>query len=248
MGSLLVGISAAKAVSLALEIPLIGVNHVHAHLFAGMMAHPDLSFPFIGLIVSGGHTAVYLAHNYDDFSLMGQTIDDAAGEAYDKVAKILGLGYPGGPILDRMAGFGDTNRVSFPRSYMGRDSLDFSFSGIKTAVLYFVRDLRKSGRITKKDVKDIAACFQDSVSDVLVKKAVRACRIKNIGKLVIGGGVSANSALRSKIGQACNREGIDYYMPPIEYCLDNAAMVAGLGQKLFQGGKSSDLEMSARLN
>jgi len=246
VGSLLIGISVAKSMSYSRDIPIIGVNHVHAHLHACKLVHDGLKYPFVGLVVSGGHTSLFNVGDADKYKLLGQTTDDAAGEAYDKVAKILNLGYPGGPILDNLAKMGDPKFVKFPRTYLDGDSLDFSFSGIKTAVLYYVNSLKKNHRtLTKKLISDLAASFQDAVTDVLVAKALRACAICEIKSLALGGGVSANSELRKKMTLTAARCGIKVFLPPINLCVDNAAMVAGLGQELLSRGIKSNLYLTA---
>lgn len=233
IGSLLVGLSYARALSFALRKPLIQVDHVQAHLYASFLSEkfssrrqspPTLPrLPAVGLIVSGGHTSLYLIKNFRKFSLLGQTRDDAAGEAFDKVARILGLGYPGGPVIDRLAKKGGTTKLRFNCALIP-DSFDFSFSGVKTAVLYHIE------RQTQKTlpVEEIAAAFQSSVVNVLVKRAVEACQKTRVKTLVLGGGVAANSALRQELTREAAKHGIRVYLPPLSLCLDNAAMVAGL--------------------
>ena len=253
VGALLTGISIAKSLSYALGVPLVGVNHIVAHLYSAFLGDVERpAFPFVGLVVSGGHTALFLCKDMERPRLLGQTQDDAIGEAYDKVAKILGLGYPGGPIVDRLAKLSKKKDNSlFPKSFMGRESLDFSFSGIKTAVLYHVRDLEKrSGAKPDKDtVSDICYAFQESALDVLVDKAFLAARKAGVESIVIGGGVAANSRLREKFYEAAKFSGgIKVFIPPVSLATDNAAMVGALGEELFRKGHRSDLYLSAEPN
>ena len=225
IGALLVGISAAKGVALSHKIQLVGVNHLQAHIYAPLMENKKIKFPFIGLVVSGGHTSFMLVKNFDKYYEIGRTTDDAAGEAFDKVAKILNLGYPGGPGIEKLARQGDYKKIVFPKTLLGTGSLDFSFSGIKTAVLNYVQRAENRGQRTE----DICASFQESVVDVIVEKAIRACQQKNINTVVVGGGVSLNSRLRERLTSECNKIKINVYFPAVELCMDNAAMVAGLG-------------------
>jgi len=245
VGSLLVGISFAKALSLALSKPLLGVNHVHSHFYANFLSGEKIKLPFIGLVVSGGHTNLYYVADFDQIKILGQTQDDACGEAFDKVAKILGLGYPGGPLIEKIAQAGDPQKIRFNCSGT-KGELDFSFSGIKTAVLYYVRSQKSEVRSQNK--ADIAASFQDAVIDTLVNKSLLACRLKKINRLVIGGGVVANNRLRDKFYQATRGLGINCYFPPVALATDNAAMVAGFAYQLFKKGKRSDLSLTVDLN
>jgi len=255
VGALLTGISLAKSLAYCLKVPIIGVNHILAHLYSAFLNNeadrPE--FPFVGLVVSGGHTALFLCRDIGRQKLLGQTQDDAVGEAFDKVAKILGLGYPGGPVIEKAAGSASgKNRVSFPKSYLGKDSLDFSFSGVKTAVLYYARDkgLGRTGRGAKRRelIGDICHAFQEASLDVLVDKAILACEMKRVKTIVIGGGVAANSVLRKKFSDAAAFAGIRAYFPRMEYCMDNAAMVGVLGEALYRKGYKSDLYLSAEPN
>ena len=247
VGALLVGISLAKSISYSLKVPIIGVNHILAHLYSALLSDGEKpEFPFVGLVVSGGHTALFYCEDVDRFKLLGQTQDDAVGEAYDKVAKILGLGYPGGPVIDRMAKLAQCKkRVTFPKSYMGKDSLDFSFSGIKTAVLYYVDKIK---RLDNGQVADICYAFQESVVDVLVEKALLAVKMTDSKRIVVGGGVAANSRLRKKMVEAGSLHGIKIYFPAMKYCIDNAAMVGTLGAELYKKGYKSDIYLTAEPN
>lgn len=232
IGSLLVGLSMARSLSYALSVPLVYVNHIIAHLYANIMQHNEIRFPVIGLAVSGGHTAIILMHSINRYRILGQTQDDAAGEAFDKVAKILGLGYPGGPIIERYAGLGDPKAIRFPRSRLKNGSFDFSFSGIKTAVLYYVARLKNEDE-KRRALNDICAGFQEAVCDMIAEKAILACRKNGVDTLIVGGGVIANNRLRAYLSEEAAKWSIDVYFPSTELSLDNAAMVAGLGEALF---------------
>ena len=250
IGSLLVGVTAAKTLAWALGKPLIGVDHVHAHLYSVVLeTNRTPPMPAVGLVVSGGHTALYRVGSWLDVELIGSTIDDAVGEAYDKVAAILGLGYPGGPILDKLAARGDPRAVKFPRTLLGRDSLDFSFSGLKTAVLYHVRGVPGRGKdvkevapvLTAQQVADVAASFQAACVNVIVEKLRRAIARTDARSVIVGGGVSANSGLR----EALNHLTVPALVPPIRYCTDNAAMSAGLAHVYYGEGRFSGLDLDA---
>ena len=251
IGSLLIGVTAAKTLAWALGKPLVGVDHVHAHLYSVTLetnVHPPM--PAVGLVCSGGHTSLYQVNDWLDVRLIGSTIDDAVGEAYDKVAAILGLGYPGGPILDQLAQSGDPTALRFPRTLLERESLDFSFSGLKTAVLYHVRGVPRRGQDVKTEptrklgeqqMRDIAASFQAACIDVIVEKINRATRHIGAKSVIIGGGVSANRGLRT----ALEKYPIPVFFPPLRYCTDNAAMSAGLAHVYFQETRFSDLSLDA---
>ncbi len=233
IGSLLVGISYARALSFAAKKPLVEIDHIKAHLYANFLTfknqnatRPRLpSLPAIGLIVSGGHSNIYLMKSPLQYKLLGQTRDDAAGEAFDKVSRILGLGYPGGPAIDRVAKQGTDSAIRFPCSQM-EGTYDFSFSGIKTAVLHYQQ---KHKATAQKDIAQIAYSFQDSVVSVLVKKSIAACLQKKIKTLLLGGGVAANSTLRQRLAEEGKKHDIEIFLPPMSLCLDNAAMIAGAG-------------------
>ena len=245
LGSLLVGISFAKSLSLGLGIPLLGVNHLYSHIYANFLNAADAvpCLPFVALIISGGHTSLFFVEGFDKIKILGSTQDDACGEAFDKVARILGLGYPGGPLIERLSRKGNPRKIRFGCSNT-KEPLDFSFSGIKTAVLYAV-----SGKgLSLNEKRDIAASFQEAVISALIKKSLLACRAKGIKILVVGGGVAANNRLRERFYQKARDNGIRCYFAAQELCLDNAAMVAGLGYQLFKRGHRSDLELAAELN
>jgi N6-L-threonylcarbamoyladenine synthase len=248
VGALLIGVTAAKALAWVYRKPLVGVNHVSAHVYAGHLLPSELEYPVIGLIASGGHTSLCRATGPGEIAFLGSTIDDAAGEAFDKVSCIMGLGYPGGPAIQRAGEGGDPKAVRFPRPMLGPGSLDFSFSGLKTAVLYHVcgQDAsREAAELSDQQRADIAASFQEAVVDVLVKKAVSACEQNDCPRLTVGGGVAANRRLRERLRRACGEARIRLVMPEFRYCTDNAAMVAGLAAHLLAAGKTSPLDLDA---
>jgi N6-L-threonylcarbamoyladenine synthase len=272
IGSLLIGVTAAKTLAWATGKPLVGVDHVHAHLYSVMLEEealglrdqglgkdqnnvanaspspqslrPSPSFPAIGLVASGGHTALYLIRDWLDITRVGGTIDDAVGEAYDKVAAILGLPYPGGRPIDELAAQGDPKAVNFPRSLLSPDSLDFSFSGLKTSVLYHVRGHKGRERTTpldERELRDVCASFQAACVDVILKKLKRAIGRFGVNSVIVGGGVSANRGLRAALPSL----GLPVHVPAPQYCTDNAAMIGGLGHVLLAAGRTSDLSMDA---
>ena len=242
VGSLLSGISCAKALSYALNIPIVAIDHVKAHIYSAIMQKHPPEFPFIGLVISGGHTRISMVEDFELFTTLGDTLDDAVGEAYDKVAKILGLGYPGGPIIDRLAKKGNPNAIKFTcRAVKG--GLDFSFSGIKTAVLYYVRD--HEPRTTNHEPRNIAASFQDAALKVIIGNSLKAMERYNIKTLVVGGGVSANSRLRQLMAKESMFRNFKVSFPPLDLCSDNAAMVAGLGYRWYKKGIRAGLDMTA---
>ncbi len=249
-GALLVGMMAAKAISWARGIPLIGVNHLAAHIWANKVADPQLEPPFLCLLVSGGHTSLVIVRGPDDMLEIGRTRDDAAGEAYDKIGRLLDLGYPGGPVIDRLAPGGDPRAFDFPRGLAGpghpadsADAFDFSFSGLKTAVRRVVERHRLSGIPFR--VEDVAASFQAAVVDVLAQKTVAAARAHGLEVVAIAGGVAANRGLRSRLERECAASGWRFSCPPFELCTDNAAMIAGLGYELWARGQRDSLDMAA---
>lgn len=246
VGSLLIGIGVAKALAYARQLPLVGVHHLAGHIAAAYLEHPGLESPFVTLVVSGGHTALYQVLEEERFRLLGQTRDDAAGEAFDKVAKLLGLGYPGGPVIDRVARHGDPRGVSFPRGLARSQGLDFSFSGLKTAVMTHLRN-RAFLPLSEQSLADLAASFQEAVVDVLVEKTIRAARRCRVTKVAITGGVACNGRLREQMAQRARQEGLEALFPRPALCTDNAAMIARAGlARLRRGEGALDLAMNAR--
>ena len=243
IGALLVGLSLAKGLSMSLGIPLIGVNHIEAHVFSVFLSYPDLSPPFITLMVSGGHTMIIEVEKGMKMSVLGETLDDAAGEAFDKVARLLGLGYPGGPAIEKASLKGDPNKYTFPRAMMeDRKNFNFSFAGLKTSVLYFLE------REKDYKVEDVAASFQEAVVDVLVEKTFNAARFTGIRRIVFAGGVSANRRLREKAKEKAEKWNYEIFFPPLELCTDNALMVAKAGYEKYLKGETSPLELNADPN
>ena len=248
MGALLIGVTAAKCLAMAWNKPLIAVNHVSAHAYSAAIDLPDEQpWPAIALVVSGGHTSLYRVRDPLGIELLGCTIDDAAGEAFDKVAMILDLGFPGGPVIDRIAKSGDPTAHDFPRTMLDRDSLDFSFSGIKTAVLYHVHGPGKTTggleKLSRQDIADITASFQAAMVDVLVAKTITAVEQTGIKSVMVGGGVAANSALREGLTQACQRSDIALHLAPMRYCGDNGAMIASLAVHQYRAGRIDALSI-----
>jgi N6-L-threonylcarbamoyladenine synthase len=241
IGSLLVGVSAAKALALVWDVPFVAVNHLEAHLYAAFLEEPDLELPLVVLLVSGGHTMLVCMEGHGRYRLIGQTVDDAAGEAFDKVARFLDLGYPGGPAIDRLAMEGDPHAIAFPRP-MRNDGYDFSFSGLKTAVVNHVR------KNPDASAADVAASFQEAVCDVLITKARRAAQEIGAKGLALGGGVAANSQLRERLLDACVADGLHAFLPSRAMCTDNAAMIAAAGWYRFQADGGSPLDTGAYPN
>ncbi|SHF25413.1 tRNA (adenosine(37)-N6)-threonylcarbamoyltransferase complex transferase subunit TsaD [Caloramator proteoclasticus] len=243
VGALLVGLSYAKGLALSLNKPFVGVNHIEGHIAANYIAHKELEPPYLCLIVSGGHTHLVLVKDYTEFEVLGRTRDDAAGEAYDKVARALGLGYPGGPLIDALAKEGDEYAVDFPKAYLEDESFDFSFSGLKSAVLNYLNKMQMTGKEIKRE--DVAASFQRSVVEILTEKAILAAKKYKMNTICLAGGVAANSKLRDTLEKECKKEGINFYYPPISLCTDNAAMIASAGYFNYKAGLVSNLGLNA---
>ena len=249
--ALMVGVTAAKTLAWAWGLPLISINHIHAHLQSAVLDPDSIELPAAALVVSGGHTILFDVESPLELNVLGTTIDDAAGEAFDKVAAILGLPYPGGPNIEKAAGTGDSGAVRFPRSLMEKDSLDFSFSGLKTAVLYHVQgqDMRGENRVktmSEQEIADIAASFQSAVVDVLVEKSRRAAQKIRARTILLGGGVAANTALREAMEAMCGQNGWTLQIAPRPLCTDNAVMVASLAYIKYQAGLFADLSLEPR--
>jgi len=251
--ALVVGVTAAKTLAFIWQKPLIAINHLHAHLQSAMLSEKEMQLPAVALIVSGGHTCLYKCQSPLELELLGSTIDDAAGEAFDKVANILKLSYPGGPSIEKAAKNGNPNAIKFPRSMLGRDSLDFSFSGIKTAVLYYChgQDMKGQNKVdsmSSQEIADIAASFQAAVIDVLVKKTQRAAKKIGTKTILLGGGVAANNALRQALQKMCDSAvpARKLLIAPKQYCTDNAVMVASLAYHKFKAGLFADFTLEPK--
>lgn len=243
VGALLVGLSSAKGLAMSLNKPFVGVNHIEGHICANYIANKNLEPPFTCLVVSGGHTHLIHVKGYGEYEILGRTRDDAAGEAYDKIARAIGLGYPGGPKIDKLAREGNKNAIDFPRAYLEEGSFDFSFSGVKSAVLNYLNKMKMQNIEVNR--ADVAASFQQSVVEVLANKAVRAAKYNKTSTLCLAGGVAANSALRAELEMLCNREGIEFLYPPTVLCTDNAAMIGCAGYYEYINGRISELSLNA---
>ncbi len=249
VGALLIGLSTAKTLAWSAEKPLIAVDHIQAHLYSPHFEHPALEYPYVSLVVSGGHTALYRCRSPLEIQRLGSTLDDAAGEAFDKAAIILGLPYPGGPSIERAAREGLPDAIRFPRSLLGRAGFDFSFSGLKTAVLYHCKGqnaAKGDGLLPEVSVPDVAASFQQAVVDVLVEKSLAAAQACGVKMITMGGGVTANTLLRERMTERGGEAGINVRFPSRALCTDNAAMVAGLAHHLLEAGQIADLMVDAK--
>jgi N6-L-threonylcarbamoyladenine synthase len=241
IGSLLIGLSVAKAIAYASNIPFVGVNHLEGHIAAAFLSEKIPQTPFIALVVSGGHTSIYLVKNHYDFRVIGQTRDDAAGEAFDKAAKLLQLGYPGGVIIDKIAKRGNPEAVFFPRAM--KDSLDFSFSGLKTSLLTMLK--KRGCDFNSEEIPDIAASYQEAIVDALIEKTIRAAQKNRVDRIVVCGGVAANSRLREKFTLETSAKKIELFIPPVILCTDNAAMIAARGEIMLKSGLRDGYDLNA---
>jgi N6-L-threonylcarbamoyladenine synthase len=246
VGALLVGMAGAKSLALAADLPLIGVHHLEGHYWANFLVHGPPEPPYVALIVSGGHTMLVHVPELYHHEIVGQTLDDAAGEAFDKVARLLGLGFPGGPAIDALSREGDPHAIAFPRAMATSDDLDFSMSGLKTAVLRYVQAERAAGR--EPDVPDVAASFQEAIVDVQVTKTIAAATGLGVGTVLLGGGVVANARLRERLAADGEAAGLRVLMPPLDLCTDNAAMIACLGEARLARGERTSLDIAADPN
>ncbi|MDI9476277.1 MAG: tRNA (adenosine(37)-N6)-threonylcarbamoyltransferase complex transferase subunit TsaD [Natronincolaceae bacterium] len=246
VGALLVGLSAAKAIAFAREIPLNGVNHIEGHIYANFIEHKQLGPPFISLVVSGGHTHLVYMEDYGKYEVLGRTRDDAAGEAFDKIARALGLGYPGGPQIDRIAKEGNPDAIVFPKAYLEEGSYDFSFSGLKSAVLNYLNTQKMKG--LDISTADVAAGFQKAIVDILIEKTIKCALEKGANRVVLAGGVAANSSLREQLRTECEKNNIDLKYPPLHLCTDNAAMIGCLAYYNYIRGLRSSLDLNAISN
>ncbi len=256
VGSLLVGISAAKGIAYSRNLPLVGVNHLEGHLHAASLQFGEIEYPYAGLVVSGGHTSIYLVRSFSDYELLGATRDDAAGEAFDKVAKLLSLGYPGGPAIDRAAEKGNPKAFIFNKPHFSEKTMrgivprqfDFSFSGIKTAVLNLHRKHSQNGRLSQEMTADIAASFQESVAGILTRSLLEAAEISSCKSVVLAGGVAANRRLRALLTEKSDERGIKSFIPAMNLCTDNAAMIANVGHEKLIRGERSGFDLAAISN
>ena len=246
VGGLLVGLSTAKALAYALNKPFIGVNHIAGHIYANFISNPDIETPIICLTISGGHTDLLYFEDLGGYEILGRTRDDAAGEAFDKIARFLDLGYPGGPVIEKKAKEGDPEAIDFPRSFNNDDIYDFSFSGLKTAVINYVHNEKQRGN--KLNIADIAASFQQAVIDSLIQRVIKALKNYEVGSVVISGGVAANQELRKQLRKVVNEKGLKLYYPELKLCTDNAAMIGAVSYYQYQKNDFSDLSLNADPN
>lgn len=248
VGSLIVGSNFAKGLAIKHKLPVVPINHIDGHLYSGCLQEATLEFPFVSLVVSGGHTIIFLVRSYSDYDIIGSTRDDAAGEAFDKIAKLLGMSYPGGPLIDKLSKMGNPKAFDFPRPMKHDKHYDFSFSGLKTSVRYFVHKTFPEG-VPEEILPDIAASVQAAIVDVLVTKTVNAAKAHKVKTIVIAGGVSANSELRRSMHEQAMKHGINAIAPEMQYCMDNAAMIAFLADKKIQeSGLEPFYDLSYRVN
>lgn len=243
VGALLVGLTAGKAIAYTAHKPLVGVHHIKGHIAANYLQYPELEPPFICLVASGGHSHIVHVKNYREFEILGQTRDDAAGEAFDKISRAIGLGYPGGPLIDKYAQKGNSKAISFPRVYFNDGTLDFSFSGLKTAVLNYLNRLEQTGEAI--NIPDVAASFQQAVVDVLVKNTIAAAKANNIKKIALAGGVAANSQLRHDMKEIAEKQGIEVMYPGLILCTDNAAMIGCAAYYEYINGGRAGMDLNA---
>lgn len=243
VGALLVGVSYAKSLAYSLDIPLVPVHHIKAHIMANLIEHKELEPPFLCLVASGGHSHIINVTGYDSFKILGRTRDDAAGEAFDKISRVIGLGYPGGPLIDALAKEGNPDAIQFPRVRFDKECLDFSFSGVKTAVINYIHKMEQNGEEYNK--ADVAASFQNAVTEVLVDHTIEAAIKNNIKTVTLAGGVAANSALRQKMTEKGKKHGIDVLYPPPVLCTDNGAMIGCMGYYNYKLGMRAGLDLNA---
>lgn len=243
VGALLVGLTAGKAIAYTAKKPLVGVHHIEGHIAANYLQYPELEPPFICLVASGGHSHIVHVKDYGEFEILGQTRDDAAGEAFDKISRAIGLGYPGGPLIDKYAQEGNSNAILFPRVHFDDGTLDFSFSGLKTAVLNYLNRLEQTGETV--NIPDVAASFQQAVVDVLVKNTIAAAKMKNIKKIALAGGVAANSQLRHDMKEIAEKQGIEVMYPGLILCTDNAAMIGCAAYYEYTKGERAGMDLNA---